>query len=85
MTKTIKETWKEKVYEIITHNETSGCHLKLVALVESLISEVEALVRNEFLSEVEKEVEKKLEEHDYVGKVAKQEDISTIINQLKVN
>lgn len=54
MTKTIKETWKEEIYEIITHNETSECHSKLVALVESLISEVEALARRETVEEVVK-------------------------------
>lgn len=52
MTKTIKETWKEEIYEIITHNETSECHSKLVALVESLISQVEALVRRETVDEI---------------------------------
>lgn len=52
MTKTIKETWKEEIYEIITHNETSECHLKLVVLVESLISQVEALVRKQTVEEI---------------------------------
>lgn len=44
---TKKEAWKEEIYNIITHNETSECHLKLVVLVESLTSQVEALVRGE--------------------------------------
>lgn len=51
MTKTIKETWKEDIYEIITHNETSECHIKLVVLVEVLISQVEALVKKQTVGE----------------------------------
>ena len=57
MTNTIKETWKEEIYEIITHNETSECHLKLVALVDSLISEVEALVREETVSRIKNQID----------------------------
>lgn len=35
----MENNWKEEMYEIITHNETSECHLKLVYLVESLLAE----------------------------------------------
>lgn len=50
----MENNWKEEMYEIITHNETSECHLKLVYLVESLLAEQ----KKELLDLVEKEVEK---------------------------
>lgn len=72
MTKTIKETWKEEIYEIITHNETSECHSKLVALVESLISQVEALVRRETIEDILNNVIKTVWEEDETAETIKQ-------------
>lgn len=83
-----QENWKEEMYKIwMSISEITEIQVKVENLVESLLAEE----RNKVLSEVEREVEKKLLEKarqtDYADRTEYDEAseiVSTIISNLRV-